>query len=55
MATLTAVNNCTVLVIVTFALHKVVEMTHGCKVVCEQGIIPHFVARRDLQEWHFEA
>lgn len=50
-----AVNDCIVLVIFTFALHKVVEMTHGCKVVHEQGIIPHFVARRDLQEWHFES
>lgn len=50
-----AVNDCTVLVIFTFALHKVVEMIHGYKVVREQGIVSHFVARKDLQEWHSEA
>lgn len=50
---LMAVIDCRVLVI--FTLHEVVEMTQGCRVICGEGTICHFVARRDLQEWHFEA
>lgn len=50
---LVAVIDCRVLVI--FTLHEVVEMTQGCRVTCGEGIICHFLARRDLQEWHFEA
>lgn len=47
-----AVIDCRVLVI--FTLHEVVEMTQGCRVTCGGGIICHFLARRDLQEWNFE-
>lgn len=50
-ATFMVGNDCAVLVIFTFAVDKV-ETAHGCKVVHEQGIIPHLIAKR-FAGWAF--